>query len=76
MSDRKPQFRVSADRQSASRRVRYVETIKPEYGQCTICELDELADLEAMRAAREGRAESPASCSTTAASEPAPNPKA
>lgn len=49
MSEHRPRYRVSADRQSASRRVRYVETIKPEYGQCTVCELDELADLEAIR---------------------------
>lgn len=49
MSEDRPRYRVSADRQSASRRLRYVETIKPEYGQCTVCELDELADLEAIR---------------------------
>ena len=49
MSEDRPRYRVSADRHSASRRVRYVETIRPEYGQCTVCELDELADLEAIR---------------------------
>lgn len=52
MSDDRPRFRVSADRQSASRRVRYVESSTPDDGQCTLCELDELADLEAMRAER------------------------
>lgn len=52
MSDDRPRFRISADRQSASRRVRYVESSKRDDGQCTLCELDELADLEAMRAER------------------------
>ncbi|WP_304640012.1 hypothetical protein [Pseudomonas sp.] len=52
MSEDRPRFRVSADRQSASRRVRYVESSKPDDGQCTLCQLDELADLEAMRAER------------------------
>lgn len=58
MTEDKPQFRISADRQSASRRVRYVESSKPDTGLCTICELDELADMEAMRAEarkRQGR---------------------
>lgn len=39
-SDR-PRFRVSADRQSASRRVRYIETSRPDDGSCTLCRLDE-----------------------------------
>ena len=39
-SDR-PRFRVSADRQTANRRVRYVETNRPDDGSCTICQLDE-----------------------------------
>ncbi len=39
-SDR-PRFRVSADRQAANRRVRYVETNRPDDGSCTICQLDE-----------------------------------
>ena len=38
-SDR-PRFRVSADRQSASRRVRYIETSHPDDGACTLCRLD------------------------------------
>lgn len=50
MSEDRPQYRISADRRSASRRVRYVERSRPDDGQCTICKLDELADLEAMRA--------------------------
>lgn len=37
----RPRFRVSADRQSASRRVRYVETSRPDEGSCTLCRLDE-----------------------------------
>jgi hypothetical protein len=44
MSDDRPRFRVSADRQSASRRVRYVESSTPDDGQCTLCQLDELAE--------------------------------
>ncbi|MCQ4348781.1 hypothetical protein NGA35_15390 [Pseudomonas stutzeri] len=39
-SDR-PRFRVSADRQSASRRVRYIETSRPDDRSCTLCRLDE-----------------------------------
>ncbi|MCL7462733.1 hypothetical protein [Pseudomonas sp. NW5] len=39
-SDR-PRFRVAADRQSASRRVRYIETSRPDDGSCTLCQLDE-----------------------------------
>ena len=39
-SDR-PRFRVSADRQAGSRRVRYVETNRPDSQNCTICQLDE-----------------------------------
>ncbi len=37
----RPRFRVSADRQSGSRRVRYVETNHPDSQNCTICQLDE-----------------------------------
>lgn len=44
MSDDRPRFRVSADRQSARRRVRYVESSTPDDGQCTLCQLDELAE--------------------------------
>lgn len=50
MPDQARRYRISADRQSASRRVRYVEGSTPDTGQCTLCELDELADLQAMRA--------------------------
>lgn len=42
MSDAdRPRFRVSADRQAANRRVRYVETNRPDDGSCTLCQLDE-----------------------------------
>jgi len=44
-SDR-PRYRVSADRQSARRRVRYVESSHPDDGQCTLCQLDEVAQRE------------------------------
>lgn len=37
----RPRFRVAADRQSASRRVRYIETSRPDDGSCTLCQLDE-----------------------------------
>ncbi len=37
----RPRFRVSADRQSGSRRIRYVETNRPDSQNCTICQLDE-----------------------------------
>ena len=37
----RPRFRVDADRQTAHRRVRYVETNRPDDGSCTICQLDE-----------------------------------
>ena len=37
----RPRFRVAADRQSASRRVRYTETNRPDDGSCTLCQLDE-----------------------------------
>lgn len=33
-------YRVDADRQSASRRVRYVETSHPASGDCRLCQLD------------------------------------
>ncbi|NLY57570.1 MAG: hypothetical protein GX071_03490 [Gammaproteobacteria bacterium] len=39
----RPRYRISADRQSAVRRVRYVETSHPDSGDCTLCQLDELA---------------------------------
>jgi hypothetical protein len=39
-SDR-PRYRIDADRQAAHRRVRYVETNRPDDGSCTICQLDE-----------------------------------
>ncbi|MBF0677127.1 MULTISPECIES: hypothetical protein [unclassified Pseudomonas] len=55
-SDR-PRFRVNADRQSASRRVRYVETNQPDEGECTICILDELAEAAEHAAASPGTAE-------------------
>ena len=37
----RPRYRVDADRQAAQRRVRYVETNRPDDGSCTICQLDE-----------------------------------
>lgn len=37
----RPRFRVAADRQSASRRLRYIETSRPDDGSCTLCQLDE-----------------------------------
>ena len=37
----RPRFRIDADRQAAHRRVRYVETNRPDDGSCTICQLDE-----------------------------------
>ncbi|NKQ12077.1 hypothetical protein [Pseudomonas sp. SST3] len=37
----RPRFRVSADRQASNRRVRYVETNRPDNDSCTICQLDE-----------------------------------
>lgn len=39
-SDR-PRFRIDANRQSGSRRVRYIETSRPNDGSCTLCQLDE-----------------------------------
>lgn len=39
-SDR-PRFRIDANRQSGSRRVRYIETSRPDDGSCTLCQLDE-----------------------------------
>ena len=42
----RPRYRISADRQSAHRRVRYVESSHPDDGECTLCQLDELAELE------------------------------
>ena len=41
-----PRFRFSADRHSAKRRVIYVESNRPGTGNCTICQLDELAQEE------------------------------
>ncbi|WP_150304776.1 hypothetical protein [Pseudomonas saliphila] len=46
----RPRYRVSADRGSASRRVRYVESSHPDDGACTICQLDELAEAEEQEA--------------------------
>ena len=43
----RPRFGVSADRQSGSRRVRYVETNRPDSQNCTICQLDEEASSSA-----------------------------
>jgi len=40
-ASKRPRFRVDADRQAASRRVRYVETNRPDDGSCTLCQLDE-----------------------------------
>ena len=42
----RPRYRISADRQSAHRRVRYVERSHPDDGECTLCQLDELAERE------------------------------
>lgn len=39
----RPRYRFSADRHSARRRVHYVESNHPNDGQCTLCQLDELA---------------------------------
>lgn len=46
----RPRYRVSADRGSASRRVRYVESSRPDDGACTIGQLDELAEAEEQEA--------------------------
>ncbi|SDT89339.1 hypothetical protein SAMN05216210_0259 [Halopseudomonas salegens] len=45
--DRPAGYRVSADRRSASRRVRYVEGNRQDPGECRLCQLDELAEGEA-----------------------------
>jgi len=37
----RPRFRVDANRQSGNRRVRYIETSRPDDGSCTLCQLDE-----------------------------------
>lgn len=37
----RPRFRIDANRQSGSRKVRYVETSRPDDGSCTLCRLDE-----------------------------------
>jgi hypothetical protein len=37
----RPRFRIDANRQSGSRKVRYVETSRPDDGSCTLCLLDE-----------------------------------
>lgn len=42
----RPRYRVSADRSSARRRVRYVESNRQDDGECTLCQLDELAQRE------------------------------
>ncbi len=39
-SDR-PRFRIDANREAGTRRVRYVETNRPDDGSCTLCRLDE-----------------------------------
>lgn len=39
-ASKRPRFRVDADRLAASRRVRYVETNRPDDGSCTLCQLD------------------------------------
>lgn len=38
--DNRPRYQFSADRQSASRRLRYRETSHPDDGECTLCRLD------------------------------------
>lgn len=38
---RNGRFQITADRQSASRRVRYVETSQMADGECLLCQLDE-----------------------------------
>ena len=53
---RDARFKVSADRSSASRKVRYVETNQGDADDCTLCQLDEhgtLADDTAVAAAAE-----------------------
>lgn len=42
--DRPASYRVSADRRSASRRVRYVEGNRQDPYECSLCQLDELAE--------------------------------
>ncbi|CDZ95512.1 MULTISPECIES: hypothetical protein [Pseudomonadaceae] len=37
----RPRFRIDANRQSGSRKVRYVETSRPDDGSCTLCRLDD-----------------------------------
>lgn len=37
----RPRFRVAADRLAPNRRVRYVETNRPDNQVCTICQLDQ-----------------------------------
>lgn len=37
----RPRFAISADRESAIRRVRYIETSRPADGSCTLCRLDQ-----------------------------------
>ncbi|PRB80977.1 hypothetical protein [Pseudomonas sp. MYb185] len=59
-SDPRPRYRVSADRSSARRRVRYVESSHPDDGSCTLCQLDELAQDEAQSAALTDRTKLPA----------------
>lgn len=36
----RPRFRIDANRQSANRRVRYIESNRPTEGLCTLCQLD------------------------------------
>lgn len=44
----RPRFRVSAEWQAVTRRVRYLETNRPSIQNCTICQLNEEtpADIE------------------------------
>lgn len=42
----RPRYQFSADRHSAKRRVRYVESNHPGSGNCTLCELDEHGQCE------------------------------
>ena len=42
---RDARFKVSADRSSASRKIRYVETNQGDADDCTLCQLDEHGTL-------------------------------
>ncbi len=43
---RDARFKVSADRSSASRKIRYVETNQGDADDCTLCQLDEHGTLQ------------------------------